>query len=275
MDLDVAGLLERLRQAQPLIHHLTNWVTISDCATVVKVLGASPVMAHAVEEVAEMTEMAQALVLNIGTLTPQMVHAMKVAARAANRRAIPVVLDACGAGATSLRERACRELLEETRIDILKGNAAEVARLAGESVRPRGVEATPVQADLAALATRLAQDRRLTVVVTGPEDLVTDGHGLWRIRNGDPLMSQVVGTGCMATSVIGAFAAVERELPLAAAAALVCFGIAGECAARACLGPGSFKECLFDYLHHLNGPTIARMQKLEFSAVSTSSPTAP
>ncbi len=275
MEVNAALLLRRVRQEQPVVHHLTNWVTIYECANVVKVLGASPVMAHAREEVADMVSLAHSLVLNLGTLTPELVEAMKVAARAANARNIPVVLDACGVGATPLRDRKCRELLEEVRVDILKGNASEVARVAGEAVTTRGVDATEVAGDLAGLAIRLARERHLTVVVTGPEDLVTDGRVLWRIRNGDPMMARVVGTGCMATSVIGAFAAVEPDRAMAAAAALVCFGIAGECAAKGCLGPGSFKECLYDYLSHLDGPTVARLQKVAGCAVSTSSPTAP
>jgi hydroxyethylthiazole kinase len=275
MEVHAALLLRRVRQKQPVVHHLTNWVTIYDCANVVKVLGGSPVMAHAREEVADMVALADSLVLNLGTLTPELVESMKLAARAANARGIPVVLDACGVGATPLRDRKCRELLEEVQIDILKGNASEVARLAGEAVTTRGVDAAAVAGDLPGLAARLARERHLTVVVTGPEDLVTDGKVLWRVRNGDPMMAQVVGTGCMAASVIGAFAAVEPDRPVAAAAALVCFGIAGECAAQGCLGPGSFKECLYDYLYHLNGPTVERLKKVAGCAVFTSSPTGP
>lgn len=275
MDVNAALLLRRVREHQPVVHHLTNWVTIYDCANVVKVLGASPVMAHAREEVADMVALAQALVLNLGTLTPELVESMKVAARAANARGIPVVLDACGVGATPLRDQKCRELLEEVQIDILKGNASEVARVAGEAVITRGVDAAAVAGDLTELAVRLARQRHLTVVITGPEDLVADWEVLFRVRNGDPMMARVVGTGCMATSVIGAFTAVEPHRAMAAAAALVCFGIAGECAAKGCLGPGSFKECLFDYLYHLDGPTVERLKKVEGCMVSTSSPTGP
>src|SRR5512137_1678888 len=110
-------LLERVRQQQPLVHHLTNWVTIYDCAQVVKTLGASPVMAHAPEEVEEMVGIAGALVLNIGTLTVDFVESMVIAARAANSRKVPVVLDVCGAGATRLRNQACAQLLDGTTID--------------------------------------------------------------------------------------------------------------------------------------------------------------
>src|SRR5512138_3270033 len=127
-------LLEKVRRQKPLVHHLTNWVTIYDCAQVLKTVGASPVMAHAKEEVAEMAQIASALVLNIGTLTVDFVEAMKFATNSANKRVIPVVLDACGVGATRLRDVKCQELLEQVRIDVLKGNASEIARVAGQQV---------------------------------------------------------------------------------------------------------------------------------------------
>src|SRR5208337_704083 len=160
-------LLRQVRSKSPVVHHLTNWVTIYDCAQIVKTLGASPVMAHAPEEVADMTRIASALVLNIGTLTVDFVEAMKLAARAANKKGIPVVLDACGAGATALRDRKCLELLNEARIDVIKGNASEVARVSGESVKTRGVDATEVGGDLVLLAEKLANQRKAIVVVTG------------------------------------------------------------------------------------------------------------
>ncbi len=269
--LDAHALLERIKAVSPVVHHLTNWVTIYDCANVVKVLGGSPVMAHAPEEVAHMTELAQALVLNIGTLTVDLVESMKIAARVANRQGIPVVLDACGAGATNFRDQKSFELLDTVRIDVIKGNASEIACLSGEEVRTKGVDAAAVEASLVDLAKDLALDRALTVVVTGPEDVVTDGGSTYLIQNGHPLMGRVVGTGCMAASVIGAFAAVEPDLALAAASGLVCFEVAAECAAQACLGPGSFKECLFDYLHHLDKETIDRLQQVERCEAITSS----
>ena len=263
-------LLERVRNHQPVVHHLTNWVTIYDCAQVVKVLGGSPVMAHAKEEAAQMANLASALVLNIGTLTLDLVEAMKGAARRANIRGIPVILDACGVGATEFRNRKCFELLDEVRIDILKGNASEIARVSGESVKTKGVDAGAVDLDLKDMAQRLAQELGCTVAITGAEDIVADARRLFLIRNGHPIMSSVVGTGCMATSVIGAFAAVERDLALAAAGALVCYEVAAECAATGAPGPGTFKEKMFDCLYHLDRETLERGQRVEICEVSTS-----
>jgi hydroxyethylthiazole kinase len=256
-------LLERVRQQKPVVHHLTNWVTIYDCAQAVKSLGASPVMAHAREEVADMVQIASALVLNIGTLTPEMIEAMKLAARGANGKGVPVILDVCGAGATALRDQKCLELLDDARINVIKGNASEIARVSGESVRTKGVDATEVAGDLAVLAGKLARRRNATVVITGKEDIVTDGQKTYLVGNGHVMMTQVVGTGCMAASVIGAFAAVERNLALAAACALVCYGVAGEIAAEKAAGPASFKDGLLDALYHLDRATVDRRQRLK------------
>ena len=255
-------LLEAVRRQSPVIHHLTNWVTIYDCAQIVKALGASPVMAHAPEEVADMAQIAAALVLNIGTLTVGMVEAMKLAATVANARGLPVVLDACGAGATPLRDRKVFELLDTVRIDILKGNASEIARIAGQDIRTKGVDSGEVGMDLGQPAQRLAMERNLTVVVTGEQDIVADTGGISRIHNGHALMTQVVGTGCMAASVIGTFAAVCPDHRLAAAAALACYGIAAELAARHASGPASFKGALIDCLYGLDQAAIEARQKV-------------
>ncbi len=258
-------ILARLRQRQPLVHHLTNWVTIYDCAQVVKVLGGSPVMAHAAEEVAQMTGLAAALVLNIGTLTPDFVAAMLLAAQAANAKGIPVVLDVCGAGATALRDEASLQLINNARVDIIKGNASEIARVSGAAVQTKGVDAVEVQADLGQLARELARLRRAVVVLTGPIDIVADEERLLQIANGHPLMGHVVGTGCMATSIIGAFAAVEPDLAVAAASALACFGVAAELAAQQAQTPMAFKEGLFDALYVLEEATLR--ERLRVAAV--------
>jgi hydroxyethylthiazole kinase len=261
--IDAYSLLKRIREEKPVVHHLTNWVTIYDCANIVKVLGASPVMSHAKEEVAEMAKIASSLVLNIGTLTVDFIEAMKIAARSANEKGIPVLLDACGAGSTRLRDEKCLELLDETRIDIIKGNASEIARVSGEDVRTKGVDAAGVDKDLPEIARRLSQKRRCTVVITGREDIVANGKKLYLVKNGDPMLTHVVGTGCMSTSVIGAFAAVEQDYAYAATSGLVCFAIAAECAVKKSQGPATFKEKMFDCLYQLDKKTIAKMQKVE------------
>ena len=261
--IDAYPLLEKIRNNKPVVHHLTNWVTIYDCANIVKALGGSPVMAHAKEEVAEMAQIASSLVLNIGTLTLEFVEAMKLAAKSANKKGIPAILDVCGAGATQLRDKKCFELLKETRIDVIKGNSSEIARISGEQVKTKGVDSGSVVKDMLKIAAELAGKRKCTVVVTGKDDIVTNGKTTYIIKNGHPMMTYVVGTGCMATSVIGAFLAVERDLAYAATCGLVCFELAAECAAKTSAGPGTFKEKLYDCIFNLDKKIIDKMQRVE------------
>lgn len=249
--IDAYSILKSVREKKPLIHHLTNWVTIYDCANVTRTIGALPVMAHAPEEVAQMAGIASALVLNIGTLTKDFVNSMIIAGKAANKKGIPIVLDAVGAGATGLRTSECKRLLKELRIDIIKGNAGEISTLAGVEAEVRGVESVKA-GEPVKVAESLARTAGAVVVITGKTDIVSDGKGTYKIHNGHELMGKVVGTGCMAASVIASFAAVEEDYAKAAAGALACFGIAGEIASKEAKGPGTFKEKFFDALYNLD-----------------------
>ncbi len=255
--------MEKVRREKPLVHHITNFVTIYDCASIVKAFGASPVMAHAREEVADMAAASSALVLNIGTLTSEIVEAMLLAGKSANDNCIPVVLDVCGAGATKFRDDKCSEILDKISVSIIKGNSSEIARTAGEDVRTRGVDSSIVEKNLREVAQALAKKRNCTVVVTGKEDIVADEKSLVRVMNGHSMMADVVGTGCMATSVIGTFAAVEKDLVIASVAGLVCYEVAAEIAAKNASGPASFKEKLIDAVYNLDSSTIKRMQRIE------------
>lgn len=261
--IDAYGLLDKIRASKPLVHHLTNWVTIYDCANIVKALGGSPVMAHARQEAAQMAAISSSVVLNIGTLTTDLVQSMVLAAKSANRKGIPVILDVCGAGATKLRDSQSLKILKEAKIDVIKGNSSEIARIAGETVKTKGVDSGSVVKDMFEISRRLSREKKCTVVVTGKEDIVTDGKKIYLVKNGDPLMTHVVGTGCMAASCIGAFCAVEKDLAFASASALVCFEVAAELAARQAKGPASFKERLFDSIFNLNRSTVNAMQKVE------------
>ncbi len=255
--------LEAVRGKSPVVHHLTNWVTIYDCAQAVKSFGASPVMAHAPEEAADMAGIASALVLNIGTLTTEFIESMKIAAAAANKKGIPVLLDVCGAGATHFRNSMSFELLKASKINIIKGNGSEIARIAGRDVRTRGVDATAVRDDLNEIASFLAKEMECTVVITGKEDIIADSRSEYIVKNGHEMMSHVVGTGCMAASVIGTFAgASPDDLTAAAAAGLSCYGIAAELAMMLSAGPGTFKERLFDCIYNLKKEDVQSMQKI-------------
>lgn len=259
---DLAILLTEVREKKPLVHHLTNWVTIYQCAAVVRAIGALPVMAHAKEEVEEMTGVSSALVLNIGTLTPDFVESMKKAAKKANNSGIPVVLDAVGAGATKLRTDKALELLNETKISIVKGNAAEIGVLAGADATVRGVEAGSMKESAHDVTKTLAKKFGCVAVATGKTDYVSDGKRLLAVENGHTVMGAVVGTGCMAASCIGAFSAVEKDYVLASAAGLACFEIAGEKAAAHSNGPGSFLSALFDELYRMKEEDVRKAARV-------------
>jgi len=248
---DVFSVLNKVREKAPLVHHLTNWVTIFDCAQITRNTGALPVMAHDPEEVEEMVSLSGALVLNIGTLTSEFVEAMLLAGRKANNLGVPVVLDAVGVGATKMRTVKSRELLQGVKFTVIKGNASEIGTLAGTNTLTRGVEAGNVEGSLKDLATQLAREQNCTIVVTGVEDIVSNGTITVGVRNGHELMGKVVGTGCMAASVIGAFNAVELDALKASACALSAYGLAGEIAARKASEPMKFKAELMDALYSL------------------------
>lgn len=266
--MDIALLFARMREKRPLVHHITNMVTASECANITLLAGGLPVMAHAPEEVEEMVAHAGALVLNIGTLTPMQVEAMLTAGSRANELGIPVILDPVGAGATALRTASSRRLLTELKIDIIKGNAAETAILAGGAAEIKGVESLAVSGDIAGLAAALAKAKQTVVAVTGSQDIITDGHRLVKVANGHPLMGAVVGTGCMSASLMGCLAAVTDDLLQAAVAALVIFNVAAELAASKAAGPATFKERLFDELYRLEPDVVAAQQKIEEGMVS-------
>jgi hydroxyethylthiazole kinase len=252
-----AELLSRIRTDRPLIHHITNTVTINDCANVTLCIGAAPVMAEAPEEVGEMVAMADALVLNIGTLSRQQVGAMLYAGRRANACDVPVILDPVGAGATRMRTESARMLLDTLHIAVLKGNAGEVGVLAGADAQVRGVDSQGIGGDPVAVAQAFAKDAGITVVISGATDIVTDGKRVLLVDNGHEMMGRLSGTGCMAASIVGAYAAVSADYMVSSAGAFVAFGIAGEKAAARASGPYSFRTALFDELAALRPDDIA------------------
>jgi hydroxyethylthiazole kinase len=210
-----------------------------------------------------MTGIASALVLNIGTLTSELVESMKISAAAANRKKIPVVFDVCGAGATAFRDEKAMEIINGAHIDVIKGNSSEIARIAGQSVETKGVDAGQVAADLREIAKGLSAKHDCTVVITGAEDIVAGEGRLILVRNGHPMMASLVGTGCMATSVIGTFVgAMPDNIPEAAAAGLACYEIAAEQAVKKSEGPASFKQQLFDCVYKLDEKQVRALQQL-------------
>lgn len=246
-------LLEKVRASAPLVHNITNFVVMNSTANILLAAGASPVMAHAPEEVAEMTCLADALVLNIGTLQTDWVKSMVLAGRAANRKGIPVVLDPVGAGATKFRTETVHRIMREVEIAVLRGNASEVFSLARADIRPRGVDASlTVTPDMIHDAERLSESLGCILAVSGPEDIVTDGRKTFRVGNGHALMTKVTGIGCGLSAVTGAFCAkADGDLLFATAAALGYYGLCGDLAAGVSRKPGGFFTAFVDALYSI------------------------
>lgn len=246
----------KVRAESPLVHNITNFVVMNNTANALLAIGASPVMAHAIDEVADMTKIASSLVLNIGTLENAWVESMLVAGKTAAASQKPVVFDPVGAGATPFRLSVCSRILSEVGPSIIRGNASEIMALAKAGTRTKGVDSTASSDEALSLATALAKETRATVVVSGAVDVVTDGERLERIPYGHPLMGRVTGMGCTATAVLGAFAAVIPDMFLAASCGMAAMGIAGEIAGRTARGTGSMQVEFLDALTRLSDADI-------------------
>lgn len=244
-----AANLKRIRETKPLVHNITNYVVMNFTANLLLAAGASPVMAHAENEVEEMVAYAKALVLNIGTLDDAWIAAMLKAGKKATALGVPIILDPVGAGATRLRTDTAKRILAETRVTLVRGNASEILALGGGTAKTKGVDSADSVEAAAERAVGLAQELGVPVAITGAVDFITDGRRVVRVANGNPLMGCVTGTGCGATAIIGAFAGVDADPVSAAATALATYGLAGEHAADGAAGPGSFMIQFIDALH--------------------------
>jgi len=254
----VAQTLARVREKKPLVHHVTNYVTATDCANIALAAGASPVMAGEMAEVEDMASLAAALVINIGTLTVQSVEAMIAAGKKAVELGIPVVFDPVGAGATRLRTRAAERIIREVRPSVIRGNMSEIKMLAGLDVRIKGV-------DSAAVARDLAQRLDCVVAITGKRDIVAQGNNICRIDNGHVLLSAVTGTGCMTSTLAGCCCGALKDPFVGTAAGIAFMGIAGEIAQQSLKpgeGIGTFRVRLFDALWNMTPEIVLRYGKI-------------
>lgn len=246
-----------MRRESPLVQNITNFVVMNNTANALLSLGASPVMAHAVEEAADMARIASALVLNIGTLNPLWVEGMMAAAEAANEGGIPVVFDPVGVGATPYRNEVALKIIERCTPSIIRGNASEIMALVQENATTKGVDSTAESRSALDAARVLAEESKAIVVISGAEDFITDGSRILSVKNGSPLMPKVTGMGCTASAVVGAFAAVNGDYLQASAHAMAVMSIAGEIAAGISAGPGSLQTNFLDVLFHLSDEQIA------------------
>jgi hydroxyethylthiazole kinase len=243
----LAAAVALIGERRPLIHNITNAVVANFTANALLALGAAPVMAEGADEVAAVAASADAVVVNLGTLTPERAAVMRVAAASAAQAGRPWALDPVGAGAIAPRTLLARELCR-LRPAAIRGNASEILALAGEAGGGRGVDSGAASDAAVAAARRLAGATGAVVAVTGAIDYITDGARLLKLHNGHPLMTRVTGMGCAATAIVGACLALGGPVLPAVAHALAIVGIAGEAAARAARGPGSMQIEFLDAL---------------------------
>ena len=261
-------LLMQLRAARPLVQNITNFVSMDASANALLAIGAAPAMIHAAEESGEFAARAQALTVNIGTLSRGFLEGGEVAATAARMHGRPWVLDPVGVGVSKFRNEAVQRLLRH-RPAVIRGNASEilgVARVAGLDTvigAPRGVDSANTTEEALGTAQHLARHCFCTVAATGAIDIVTDGQRVVRLANGDPLMTRVTALGCALSAVVAAFCAVADDAFEATVAALAVYGVAGEMAAEIAARPGSYRVAFMDMLDAIGPADIATRLKVQ------------
>nr|WP_328588741.1 hydroxyethylthiazole kinase [Litchfieldia alkalitelluris] len=265
MESKTVELRNLVKNNSPLVHNITNVVVTNFTANGLYAIGASPVMAYAKEEVGDMASISQALVLNIGTLTSTEVEAMFIAGESANKHGVPIILDPVGVGATPYRTQTAKELLNRLSIQVVRGNAAEIANLIDEQVQMHGVDSKVEINNLADLAKKAANKLNTIIVMTGKTDLITNGEILFEVRNGHPMLTKVTGTGCLLSSVVAAFCSQSDDKTTACAAAVSFYGIAAEKAIEVnqSKGPGHFQMNFIDQLYNITDETIVNNIKIK------------
>jgi len=262
-------LIDTIREAKPLVHHITNYVTVNDCANITLAIGASPIMADDIEEAGEITAISQALVLNIGTLNKGTIGSMLAAGKKANEMNIPVVLDPVGAGASGLRNKTVGNLLEQIKFSVIRGNMSEIRFIAGLRATTKGVDASEMDLEGGArsgidIAKTLADRLGCVIAVTGATDIISNGKHTVCIENGHKMLGAVTGTGCMCSSLIGSSCGALSDYFIAAASGILYMGIAGEIAFENAgqKGNSSFHIAVIDEISKLSAETIHRRARI-------------
>ena len=275
MDSKVLGsALENVRSQVPLVHCITNYVTVNDCANALLACGGSPIMSDEPEDVADITSICGGLVLNIGTLNARSIEGMHVAGARAGELGHAIVLDPVGAGASALRTKTAADLIDTLPITVVRGNMSEVKTIAGTAAATRGVDVNPDDAVTednlaasAAFARELAAKLGCVVAITGAIDIVASADRAVAIRNGVPTMGKITGTGCMLTCVVAAYAVANPDdVFTATVAAIAGHGLAGEVAAARMTpadGNGSFRTYLLDAICNMSTDQLVAGAKSE------------
>lgn len=256
--------LELVQQKKPLVHCITNYVTVNDCANMVLACGASPIMADDAQEVEEITAICNSLVINIGTLNERTIASMIKAGKKANQLGHPVILDPVGAGASALRTNTVLQLLQEVKFTAIRGNISEIKTVALGSGTTKGVDADVADEvnaqtlpEVLAFAKALARQTGAVIIITGPQDIITDGEQSCIVSNGHAMMSRITGSGCMLTCLLGAYLAAGPDSAFAACAAAVAeMGLAGEIAYQPGCGTLTFRTGLVDAISTMTGETL-------------------
>lgn len=267
-------MFENVRNKCPLIHNITNYVTVNDCANIVIACGASPIMADDKDEVADITTICAGLNINIGTLNSRTIASMLIAGKKANELGHPVVLDPVGAGASTLRTETALRLLKEVKFTVIRGNISEIKTLASGSGTTKGVDADVADRvteenldEVIAFAKAFAKETGAVIAITGAIDIVTDSRTAYCIRNGHPMMSSITGTGCQLSAMTAAFVTANPDHPLeAAAAAVSAMGLAGEIAHErlsALDGNSTYRNYIIDAIYNMTPEQLEKGTKYE------------
>lgn len=255
--------IQTVKRENPLIHNITNAVVMNNTANALLAAGASPIMAHAIEEIDEMVTICNATVINIGTLDRFTIEAMRKAIKKANEIGHPVVLDPVGAGATTFRKQTLYDLLQSGKPQYIRGNASEIMTLAGIGNLSKGVDSSESSLNSLHAAHSLSRQYHCTICVSGATDLVVNDNKVMYLHNGSPLMEKVTGLGCTATAILGAFAGVVPDAFEAAVSATAFMGICGEIAAEMSQGPGTLQLHLYDVMYNLTEYQFREHVKIE------------
>lgn len=258
----ITDALHKVWEKAPLVHNITNYVVMNNTANALLSIGASPVMAHAINEVEDMVGIASALVINMGTLSEPWVKAMVLAGKKANEIGVPVIFDPVGVGATPYRSEVAQQIITACKPNIIRGNASEIIALFASNSQTKGVDSTVSSNAALDAAKAVAKIVNCVVVISGETDFITNGERVISLQNGNPIMARVTGLGCTATALTGAFAGVEKDLMLAATSAMAVMGVAGEMAFEISKGPGSMQANFIDQLYTLSAADMEQRLKM-------------
>jgi len=267
-------MLENVINRHPLIHNITNYVTVNDCANILLACGGSPIMADDIDEVCEITSICGGLNINIGTLNCNTINSMKAAGKMANKLGHPVLLDPVGAGASKLRTDTACSLIEEIKFSVVRGNISEIKTIAGASSKTSGVDAGESDAvtektlrSTVMFAKSLSDQIGAVIAITGAVDIVADSKKAYVIRNGNAMMSKVTGTGCMLSAMMAGYITANPDNILEASAASVCaMGLCGELAFERLKereGNASYRSYIIDEVYGLTSEKLENGAKYE------------